>query len=601
MDVQLSDYAKLLPKDARTRYIEKIANISFEDPYNQDKDVFDYGREHLPQTSYPDIVNYLMFAPSPATSEELKCFKSMDAYHHFVSGFIKSVGVKVYGPDIRLVFSRVLHSMKLSLPPAKSWMIVQSTGKVLSAHCDCTAGMGEACSHVGATLFYLDAINKLKDSTTVTGEKAYWVLPSSGAMGGFEVGYREISDIDFTKPETLKKKIDQTICGQPSSSPSSVVNKHINLTPGEDELGNFFQKLSLGPSKPAVLSIVPPYSQAYKPKSTDHIYPTILSELYDPNNIDMNYKELVEMGKNIRLTVTPEQREAVEEATREQASSRVWHRFRTGVVTASRMHAVTHTNINMPAVSLIKSICYPQANKFSSKATSWGCSHEQQALDLYRNHMSTLHTNFRIVPNGLFLSTEFPFIGATPDSMISCDCCGNGCVEVKCPYCHRDDTVEEACSDPKFCLEENVLKQSHPYYTQIQTQMNVCDVNYCDFFLYLEKGSVLQRIPRDTAIWKDYTEKAEAVFRNGILPELLGKCFTRIPKISVQDNSNMEQYCYCKGTINGQLYPCANPDCELKYFHLECLNLKNALKKSWLCPDCRNINNKKPKQNSASN
>ena len=345
-------------------------------------------------------------------------------------------------------------------------------------------------------------------------------------------------------------------------------------------MGKFFEKLSLGPSKPAVLSIVPPYSNAYKPKSTTNIYPPILSELYDPELLDSNYKDLLEMGSKNRLTVTPEQRQAVEEATREQASSRVWHRFRTGIVTASRMHAVTHTNPNMPAVSLIKTICYPQASKFSTNATSWGCSHEQKALDIYSKHMSEHHTNFNIMPSGLFLSTEFPFIGATPDSMVSCDCCGKGCVEVKCPYCHKDDTVEQACSDPKFCLQDNKLKTSHPYYAQVQTQMNVCGVDYCDFFLYLEKECFLQRITRDTEIWKEYTQKAETVFRNGILPELLGKCFTRIPKILVQDNSTMEQYCYCKGTVNGQLYPCANSDCELKYFHLECLNLKNTLKKN---------------------
>ena len=33
MDVKLSVYAKQLPQEARERYIEKIAQISFDDPY----------------------------------------------------------------------------------------------------------------------------------------------------------------------------------------------------------------------------------------------------------------------------------------------------------------------------------------------------------------------------------------------------------------------------------------------------------------------------------------------------------------------------------------------------------------------------------------
>ena len=33
------------------------------------------------------------------------------------------------------------------------------------------------------------------------------------------------------------------------------------------------------------------------------------------------------------------------------------------------------------------------------------------------------------------------------------------------------------------------------------------------------------------------------------------------------------------------MYPCSSAECQLKYFHLECLNLTRALKKS-----CRNVN-----------
>ena len=43
------------------------------------KTEFDYGMDLLPKVVYPDIVNYLLFAPSPHTAEQLKCFKSMDS------------------------------------------------------------------------------------------------------------------------------------------------------------------------------------------------------------------------------------------------------------------------------------------------------------------------------------------------------------------------------------------------------------------------------------------------------------------------------------------------------------------------------------------
>ena len=206
MDVKLSVYAKKLPQEARERYIEKIAQISFDDPYLINSNDFDTGTDFLPKTSYPDIVNYLLFAPSPSTGEELKSYKSMESYQHYVSGFVKSVGTKCYPGDICLVYGRVLHSMKLSIPPAKSWLIIQPKRRVMGAHCECAAGIGEACSHVGAILFYIDTINRMKDSVTVTGEKAYWVPPPGALPQQFSVDQQEISAINFASPHTEKKE-----------------------------------------------------------------------------------------------------------------------------------------------------------------------------------------------------------------------------------------------------------------------------------------------------------------------------------------------------------------------------------------------------------
>ena len=87
--------------------------------------------------------------------------------------------------------------------------------------------------------------------------------------------------------------------------------------------------------------------------------------------------ELLQKSKHLSFEVTPSQQAAVEKATQEQSSSRIWFRFRTGRITASKMHAVLHTNCDMPSLSLIKSICYPEAHGFKVQATSWGCEHER--------------------------------------------------------------------------------------------------------------------------------------------------------------------------------------------------------------------------------
>ena len=63
------------------------------------------------------------------------------------------------------------------------------------------AGLGESCSHVGALLFYVEAVTKVRDNKTVTQEKVYWMLPASCK----EVPYKEIADIDFTSWYIEKK------------------------------------------------------------------------------------------------------------------------------------------------------------------------------------------------------------------------------------------------------------------------------------------------------------------------------------------------------------------------------------------------------------
>ena len=110
----------------------------------------------------------------------------MDSSNYFVSGFVKEVGANVFG-NICLIVGRVSHSQKLSETLPTAWVIAEMGCKVLSAHCNCMAELGEACSHIGAILFYCKAAT----------EKKYLVLPSNQ-----EVSYKEVSDIDFSCPNT---------------------------------------------------------------------------------------------------------------------------------------------------------------------------------------------------------------------------------------------------------------------------------------------------------------------------------------------------------------------------------------------------------------
>lgn len=63
------------------------------------------------------------------------------------------------------------------------------------------------------------------------------------------------------------------------------------------------------------------------------------------------------------------------------------------------------------------------------------------------------HQNLQLLDNGLYIYPKWPFIGASPDNIIACDCCAKGVVEIKCPYKHWENTIEHAAvnDDKQFC------------------------------------------------------------------------------------------------------------------------------------------------------
>ena len=50
-------------------------------------------------------------------------------------------------------------------------------GRILAAHCDCMAGLGETCSHVASLFWVIDFGVESRESLTATHKSAYWVMP----------------------------------------------------------------------------------------------------------------------------------------------------------------------------------------------------------------------------------------------------------------------------------------------------------------------------------------------------------------------------------------------------------------------------------------
>ncbi len=191
----------------------------------------------------------------------------------------------------------------------------------------------------------------------------------------------------------------------------------------------FYSLASCKTAKPAVLSVVPGYCEKYIPSALNADLPQVLTDLYNPSYLALSYYDLLQHSSQIVLTVTKEQCNAVEAKTRDQSDCRPWFRFRAGRITASKFKSVCQSDPANPSLSLIMSICHADTVRLRTTATSWGCQHEKEALKLYSE--TSYHDQLQLSQSGVVISATHPYLGASPDGTVSCNCCELGICEVK--------------------------------------------------------------------------------------------------------------------------------------------------------------------------
>ena len=88
-------YREGLDKQEQIRYEGKLKIIGGDDPYEMPASTWSDDVKMLPKVTYPDIVNYLVFSPSPYTSDDLKSYKGLDAYNQFVCGWVRDKTTRI--------------------------------------------------------------------------------------------------------------------------------------------------------------------------------------------------------------------------------------------------------------------------------------------------------------------------------------------------------------------------------------------------------------------------------------------------------------------------------------------------------------------------
>ena len=216
-----------------------------------------------------------------------------------------------------------------------------------------------------------------------------------------------------------------------------------------------------------------------------------------------------------------------------------WFAARRYRITASNFGLIYRRKPDTAPDALVANLL--DQRQVTSPAIKWG-EHETKALKTYIQHQHrTGHTELTVCPVGFHVSISHPFLGASPDGGVyDPSTIGEpyGFAEVKCPFKHRDSTLQMACSDPHFCSEltstgEIHLKRKHPYYYQIQGQMAIGDHPWCDFIVYTSTEVSVECVHFDQELWDvECVHFDQELWEQDLLPnleEFYNKCV--VPEI----------------------------------------------------------------------
>lgn len=128
-----------------------------------------------------------------------------------------------------------------------------------------------------------------------------------------------------------------------------------------------------------------------------------------------------------------------------------------------------------------------------------------------------IYINFS--PCGLVIHPTTIWLAASPDGIVfgPTEYPQFGFVKFKCPNVHNFvdcKNVQMECGSPQ-------LKVSHAYYWQVQGQLLITRMQWCDFVVWAQEDYFVQRIYVDPEVQRAIREKADNFFFYTYMPRYL--------------------------------------------------------------------------------
>ena len=499
----------------RLEYQNLLKSYNISDPFQMDGMKDDVTK--WPPVDIGKIFQYIISNKAFAT-DYVGQYKVRKAYSYFKSGFVHQIFVREISNKVVLT---VTPSQRLRDEHHSLWILCDKTGEILCGYCSCTAGLSKCCNHLIAVLYKVEYAN----THELTNPACTDVPCSWNNKGNADVEAKKVKDIHIQTHNRSKPKPFFKINSKEKQTfdPRAACDRIVT----DEQKASFLGKVKdLWPN--AVVNI------SFAPEAAEDV-PAPLPEIADNIAVVANSIPEDELISNFfgKLSFSDRQLQELEKATRAQSKSNVWFKQRKGRITASKFRDVyTKVNtlsrskvVNCKVTPLLVSLLY-QKDISTLGSTKWGTDHEDTAKECFFQEFTNTHKNCKMVSCGLFVSKSHPYIGASPDAIVLCSCCQKACVEIKCPYSIRNQSVLDAWKDTSF-LEKNDekirLRRNHKYYTQITGQLALTGCKRCYFVVWTTIGTLfVENIEFDEAHWQDVLRNLVVFYKSYMCKVLLG-------------------------------------------------------------------------------
>ncbi|XP_052770940.1 uncharacterized protein LOC128210627 [Mya arenaria] len=471
---------------------------------------------NIPYFSDSDIYNYFVLKMN--TKKQLRS-KVYYADRHVHSIMYCSIDEKCEHCFVKCKVMPSLPSASTKDNPDHNvWLCLSKvTGQVHSADCDCTAGRGEACNHIGAIMYALSDISTKKKDGTIASTSSKCVWDQFNNPRKRKLTPKKSSELKFRK-----FKMDTE---EPSKPKMKTAKELFSISFSEE---NFRKKLSACNSSAGwLLNFV----NSKEELQEEQVPQFLLIEYQYKDSVNLKSDTVVENMTNVMkgLKLSNDQCEAVERLTRGQGKNHNWIVERKMRLTASNFGEVVCLKSDTPPEGPLKRIMYPPS--ITNRYMTWGTKHEPAARRKYSLIMKKQFPDVKVSECGLFVNGDVPYLGASPDGIVTYTNDGKretGVLEIKCLASDRWKSIspQDCAKDTEFfCILDPEtgcckLKTGHKYYFQVQGQMALTGKPWCDFVVWTLGGVSIERILFDKNCWENMLVKLKDFYTYVLLVEL---------------------------------------------------------------------------------